>query len=171
MAAFCWFLFVQPDLTWRILVVNFALGGVSLLAAAELRVVRGNGPTEKILLALALLSGLNFFEGRRPSSSRTDRSRAMTSSMPRPTGRRRCCSHALLSLLIALCLFTAAALDVMKALKAETHTDPLSGILNRRGFEERATLLLDQCRQGRISRRPGACRSRSLQGAQRPAWT
>ena len=51
----------------------------------------------------------------------------------------------LLSLLIALCLFTAAALDVMAALKAETHTDPLSGLLNRRGFEERAVLLLDQC--------------------------
>jgi diguanylate cyclase (GGDEF)-like protein len=30
-------------------------------------------------------------------------------------------------------------------LKAETHTDPLSGILNRRGFEERAIQLLDQC--------------------------
>ncbi|WP_292274803.1 GGDEF domain-containing protein, partial [Mesorhizobium sp.] len=54
-------------------------------------------------------------------------------------------SHALLSLLIALCLFTAAALDVLKALKAETHTDPLSGLLNRRGFEDRAALLLDQC--------------------------
>jgi diguanylate cyclase (GGDEF)-like protein len=54
-------------------------------------------------------------------------------------------SHALLSLLTALSLFTAAALDVMRTLKAETHTDPLSGILNRRGFEERATQLLDQC--------------------------
>ncbi|TGR97062.1 GGDEF domain-containing protein, partial [Mesorhizobium sp. M2E.F.Ca.ET.209.01.1.1] len=54
-------------------------------------------------------------------------------------------SHALLSLLIALCLFTAAALDVMKALKTETHTDPLSGLLNRRGFGERAAMLLQRC--------------------------
>jgi diguanylate cyclase (GGDEF)-like protein len=145
MTAFCWFLFVQPDLTWRILVVNFALGGISLLAAAELRVVRGNGPTEKILLALALLSGLNFFvrtlaviiaHGPFKGYDELYASSYWTTAL---------LSHALLSLLIALCLFTAAALDVMKALKAETHTDPLSGILNRRGFEERATLLLDQC--------------------------
>ena len=59
-------------------------------------------------------------------------------------------SHALLSLLIALCLFTAAALDVMKALKTETHTDPLSGLLNRRGFEERAALLLQHCAAARF---------------------
>ncbi|RWB56485.1 MAG: GGDEF domain-containing protein [Mesorhizobium sp.] len=145
MAAFSWFLFVQPDLTWRILVVNFALGGISLLAAAELRVVRGNGPTEKMLFVLALLSGLNFFvrtlaiiiaNGPFKSYDELYASSYWTTAL---------LLHALLSLLIALCLFTAAALDVVRALKAETHTDPLSGILNRRGFEERSTVLLDQC--------------------------
>lgn len=44
--------------------------------------------------------------------------------------------------MIALSLFTAAALDVLKGLKAESHTDPLSGLLNRRGFEERAVAML-----------------------------
>jgi hypothetical protein len=61
LAAFCWFLFVQPDLTWRILAINFGFGGLSLLVAAELRQVRNNGPTENILFVLSLLSGLNFF--------------------------------------------------------------------------------------------------------------
>ncbi|TIM34738.1 MAG: GGDEF domain-containing protein, partial [Mesorhizobium sp.] len=37
LTAFCWFLFVQPDLTWRILAMNFGFGGLSLLVAAELR--------------------------------------------------------------------------------------------------------------------------------------
>ncbi|UCI26985.1 sensor domain-containing diguanylate cyclase [Mesorhizobium sp. B2-8-5] len=145
LAAFIWFMFVEPDLTWRVLVMNFGFGALSLLVAAELRTVRNNGPTEKILFALSLLSGLNFiartlivviahgpflgYDGFYGSSYWT------TALL----------SHALLSLLIALSLFTAAALDVMRALKAETHTDPLSGILNRRGFEERATVLLDQC--------------------------
>jgi diguanylate cyclase (GGDEF)-like protein len=145
MAAFCWFLFVQPDLTWRILVVNFALGGISLLAAAELRVIRDNGPTERMLFVLALLSGLNFFVrtlaviiAHGPFKSYADlyASSYWTTAL---------LLQALLSLTIALSLFTAAALDVMKALKAETHTDPLSGILNRRGFEERSAQLLDQC--------------------------
>ncbi|MBZ9849144.1 GGDEF domain-containing protein [Mesorhizobium sp. CA14] len=145
LASFIWFMFVQPDLTWRVLVMNFGFGALSLLVAAELRTVRHNGPTEKILLVLSVLSGLNFIartliviiaHGPFPGYDGFYASSYWTTAL---------LSHALLSLLIALSLFTAAALDVMKTLKAETHTDPLSGILNRRGFEERATLLLDQC--------------------------
>ncbi|AZO60589.1 GGDEF domain-containing protein [Mesorhizobium sp. M1A.F.Ca.IN.022.07.1.1] len=144
LAAFAWFMFVEPDLTWRVLSMNFGFGGLSLLVAAELRTVRNNGP-EKILVALALLSALNFTartlivviaHGPFPSYDGFYGSSYWTTAL---------LSHALLSLLIALCLFTAAALDVLKALKAETHTDPLSGLLNRRGFEDRAALLLDQC--------------------------
>lgn len=145
LGAFSWFMFVQPDLTWRILSTNFGFGALSFLVAAELRPVRNSGPTQKILFALSLLSGLNFVartlivviaHGPFPNYDGFYGSSYWTTAL---------LSHALLSLLIALCLFTAAALDVMAALKAETHTDPLSGLLNRRGFEERAVLLLDQC--------------------------
>ncbi|AZO10661.1 MULTISPECIES: GGDEF domain-containing protein [unclassified Mesorhizobium] len=145
LAAFSWFMFVQPDLAWRILSMNFGFGALSLVVAAELRTVRNEGPTQKILFALSLLSGLNFIlrtlvvviaHGPFPSYDGFYDSSYWTTAL---------LSHALLSLLIALCLFTAAALDVMKALKAETHTDPLSGLLNRRGFEERAAQLLEQC--------------------------
>src|SRR4029079_8191709 len=55
LASFCWLLFVAPDLTWRILAMHFAFGGISLLVAAELRPVRRNGPTENILFVLSLL--------------------------------------------------------------------------------------------------------------------
>ncbi|MDX8541170.1 GGDEF domain-containing protein [Mesorhizobium abyssinicae] len=150
LAAFSWFMFVQPDLTWRILSMNFGFGALSLLVAAELRTVRGNGPTEKILFVLSLLSGLNFVvrtlivvivHGPFPSYDGFYGSSYWTTAL---------LSHALLSLLIALSLFSAAALDVLKALKAETYTDPLSGLLNRRGFEERAALLLDQCAKAKF---------------------
>ncbi|MER8374616.1 GGDEF domain-containing protein [Mesorhizobium sp. M1396] len=150
LASFCWFLFVAPDLTWRILAMNFAFGGISLLVAAELRPVRNNGPTEKILFVLSLLSGVNFFvrtlvvviaHGPFTSYDGFYGSSYWTTAL---------LSHALLSLLIALCLFSAAALDVMKALKTETYTDPLSGLLNRRGFEERGMLLLRHCATARF---------------------
>lgn len=145
LAAFAWFLFVTPDLTWRILAMNFGFGGVSLLVAAELRPVRNNGPTEMILFVLSLLCSVNFFvrtlavviaHGPFVGYDGFYGSSYWTTAL---------LSHALLSLLIALCLFTAAALDVMKALKAETYTDPLSGLLNRRGFEDRAAMLLQHC--------------------------
>ncbi|PZV34255.1 GGDEF domain-containing protein [Mesorhizobium kowhaii] len=150
LASLCWFLFVAPDLTWRILAMNFAFGGLSLLVAAELRPVRRNGPTEKILFVLSLLSGLNFFvrtlvvviaHGPFTSYDGFYGSSYWTTAL---------LSHALLSLLIALCLFSAAALDVMKVLKTETYTDPLSGLLNRRGFEERGMLLLRHCATARF---------------------
>ncbi|RUX23187.1 GGDEF domain-containing protein [Mesorhizobium sp. M7A.F.Ca.US.011.01.1.1] len=150
LASFCWFLFVAPDLTWRILAMNFAFGGISLLVAAELRPVRNNGPTEKILFVLSLLSGVNFFvrtlavviaHGPFASYDGFYGSSYWTTAL---------LSHALLSLLIALCLFSAAALDVLKALKTETYTDPLSGLLNRRGFEERGMRLLQHCASARF---------------------
>ncbi|MDF3152782.1 GGDEF domain-containing protein [Mesorhizobium sp. XAP10] len=150
LASFCWFLFVAPDLTWRILAMNFAFGGISLLVAAELRPVRNSGPTEKILFVLSLLSGVNFFvrtlvvviaHGPFTSYDGFYGSSYWTTAL---------LSHALLSLLIALCLFSAAALDVLKALKTETFTDPLSGLLNRRGFEERGMLLLRHCASARF---------------------
>ncbi|MEI8718459.1 GGDEF domain-containing protein [Mesorhizobium sp. ISC11] len=150
LASFCWSLFIAPDLTWRILAMNFAFGGISLLVAAELRPVRNNGPTEKILFVLSLLSGVNFFvrtlivviaHGPFTSYDGFYGSSYWTTAL---------LSHALLSLLIALCLFSAAALDVLKALKTETFTDPLSGLLNRRGFEERGMLLLRHCASARF---------------------
>ncbi|MFA6156846.1 diguanylate cyclase [Mesorhizobium sp.] len=150
LSALLWFMFVSPDLTWRILSMNFAFGGLSLLIAAELRPVRHNGPIENILFMLSLLSGLNFFvrtlvvvifHGPFTGYDGFYVSTYWTTAL---------LTHALLSLLIALCLFTAAALDVMKALRTETHTDPLSGLLNRRGFEERADVLLQRCAAARF---------------------
>ena len=141
-AAFSWFLFVQPDLTWRIYAINFAFGTISLVVAAELREVRGNGPTEAILFVLSVLAGLNFIirtlvavklHGPFTSYDGFYQSVYWTTAL---------LSHALLSLLIALSLFTAAALDVVKALRAESCTDPLSKLLNRRGFEEQVEHLL-----------------------------
>lgn len=150
LAGFCWFMFVDPNLTWRVYSINFAFGGVSLVVAAELRKVRNNGPTEMILFVLALLSGLNFFvrtviamklNGPFLSYEGFYQSLYWTTAL---------LSHALLSLLIALSLLTAAALDVMKALQADSHTDPLSRLLNRRGFEERGQLMLQRCLAARL---------------------
>jgi diguanylate cyclase (GGDEF)-like protein len=145
MAAFCWFTFVDVDLTWRIYAVNFALGGVSLVAAAELWRMPRRGPTETALLVFSLLAAANFLVrtvlvihlfGAFDSYDDFYNSTYWTTAL---------LSHAVLSLLVALTLFSAAALDVMAALSSDARTDPLSRLLNRRGFEEHAALLLDRC--------------------------
>ena len=60
--------------------------------------------------------------------------------------------HAVVSLLIAFTLLASAALDMMRDLRAETNTDPLSGLLNRRGFERAATEALCAARRDKASR-------------------
>lgn len=142
--AFSWFLLVQPDLVWRILAANFAFGGISLVVGCELRKVARTGLIEKFLVALTLLVAANFIlrtllivamHGRFVSEADFQTSTYWTTSL---------LSHALLSLILALTLLTAAALDTMTALRTDSLTDPLSGLLNRRGFEEHAALLLDR---------------------------
>lgn len=137
-AAFAWFMFVDPDLTARVYAVNFALGAISLVAAADLRPVRRQGPIEMLLFVLSLLSGLNFFvrtiiavgmDGPYTSYAGFYESAYWTSAL---------LSHAFLAILLALTLFGAAVLDVVKVLITESRTDALSGLLNRRGFADRA---------------------------------
>lgn len=150
LAAFSWFMFVHSDLTWRVLVMNFAFGGISLLVAAEVRAVPNRGPVEKIMIVLALLSGVNFFvrtlgamalHGPYASYDGFYTSLYWTTAL---------LSHAVLSLLIALNLFTAEALDLLKTLRSESLTDPLSGLLNRRGFETKAAALLEMCAPAKL---------------------
>jgi diguanylate cyclase (GGDEF)-like protein len=143
---FSWFLLKEPDLPRRILAMNFALGGISLVVAAELRHAIGRHPLAGFVMALACLSGLNFIfrpllalnpQGLFGGVQDFESLYWMTALL----------SHGVLSLVVALSLFAAAALDAMKQYKAEALSDPLSGLLNRRGFEQAAAAALEQARQ------------------------
>lgn len=145
LAGFAWFMFVQPDLTWRVLSINFAFGGICFVVAAELRPLWYKGPVERILIVLSVLSGLNFV-------ARTLLVMAWYGPYTDYDGfyssvywTTALLSHAVLSLLIALSLFTAEALDLLRTLRSESLTDPLSGLLNRRGFEAKAAAMLEMC--------------------------
>ena len=138
-------MFVQPDLTWRILSTSFAFGAISLIVALELRAMPNKGRIESLLVLLAFLSAANFLarpliviaiEGPYASSVGFQTSLYWTTAL---------LAHAVMALMIALCLFTAEALDLMRALRSESITDPLSGLLNRRGFETRASTMLGMC--------------------------
>ena len=125
---------------------------MSLAVAAKLRTVPDSGPLDRILFALSLVSALNLLvrpvliislEGSYASYDGFYDSLYWTTSM---------LCHAVVSLLIALTLLASSAMDMMRDLRAETNTDPLSGLLNRRGFERAATEAL--------ARQAKACRPR-----------
>jgi diguanylate cyclase (GGDEF)-like protein len=115
-----------------------------------LRALRHKTLADQVLLLLALVSGLNFFarpilvvwlHGPFESYAGFYESLFWTTAI---------LSHAVLSLLIALSLITLAVLDVIRDLKTESHLDPLSGLLNRRGFEARAAALLNLCATAKL---------------------
>jgi diguanylate cyclase (GGDEF)-like protein len=143
LVGFSWFVLVQPDLVGRVYAINLSLGGITLLVAAKLRPVRKNGPIEMALFLLSLVSACNFFV--RPAlvigldGTLATREEIYASAYWMTT----LLSNALFSLLIALSLLAGVALDMMGTLRTESHTDPLSKLLNRRGFEDRATALLE----------------------------
>lgn len=145
LAGFSWFMFVEPHLTWRVFAMNFAFGGICLVVAAELRALHERGAVERMMMALALLSAANFLV--RPVIAM-----ALYGSYQSYDGfyssfywTTAVLSHAVFSLLIALSLFTDEALVMMYKLHSDSLTDPLSGLLNRRGFEGRASALIEAC--------------------------
>lgn len=135
LASFFFFFFVHPDLNWRIFLMNFAYGGIALLFAAELRDVPDKKPIDRFLLAIVTVWGFSFFprpilaiwlDG--PYGSYADLHQSLYWITLVFTG-------ALFMLLFALTMITAIALDVMDELHRKSETDLLSGLLNRRGFE------------------------------------
>ena len=135
-SAFVWFLYIEPNISWRIYAINFAFGGISLVLAAELRTVQQRKAIDNVMLGLVLFWGISFFP--RPIV-------AIWIDGPYTSHHNfyetlywvtLAVSAALFILLFSLAMITAIALDVMDELHRKSQTDPLSGLLNRRGFEE-----------------------------------
>jgi diguanylate cyclase (GGDEF)-like protein len=144
-SAFVWFLYIDPNLTWRIYAINFAFGGISLILAAELKAVRQRKAIDNVMLGIVLLWGVSFFP--RPIL-------AMRIDGPYTSYEQfyetlywitLTVSASLFLLLFSLAMITAIALDVVDELHRKSQTDPLSGLLNRRGFEEGLDAALTVC--------------------------
>lgn len=149
-AAFSWFMFVEPDLTWRVFAINFAFGGICLVLAAELRTVPEKGAVEWVLIALALLSVVNFIVRPVATMALFGAYHSYDGFYDSAYWTTAVLSHAVFALLIALSLFTDEALVMMNKLHSDSLTDALSGLLNRRGFEARATALIEGCARARM---------------------
>jgi diguanylate cyclase (GGDEF)-like protein len=137
-----WFAVVQPDMTGRIYAVNFCYGAMMLVAAATMYRFRDKTPVERALFAVALTIGLYSFVRTVGISLAeghiVDRAQYVGSL----TWLVLNFSAAFFALLFALTLAYMVVLDAMQELRTESMTDLLSGLLNRRGFEERGRTAL-----------------------------
>ena len=145
MGCLLWFFFAQPSFPARVFAVNYGLGAMCVVALMRLRQAKRRSVIDRMIVLVAGLRAADFFV--RPlavamfDSVNAGQSPPITSSYWLTTSL----SVMVFSLLIALTLLTAVALDTIKELEAESETDPLSKLLNRRGFEQRAALMLERC--------------------------
>ena len=140
-----WFVLIQPDLTARVFMVNFLLGCISLIGAVKLHPVEKRHSVDRLLFWVMVLCTLNFF--LRPASIMllaggfTDFG-SFQQSFYWTTVQF---TQVMISVLFALTLMVAIALDLIAELRREANTDKLSGLLNRRGFEDEAGRALEAC--------------------------
>src|SRR5690606_37886322 len=114
--AHCWFLFAVPDLTWRVLSLNLAFGAVALLVGVEMRKIPKVNIVDRLLFCFVLLAAVNFTLRTVLVIALYGPFTGYDSFYQSTYWTTMVLSHALLSLMLALTLFTAAALDIVAAL-------------------------------------------------------
>ncbi|CAI2934019.1 GGDEF domain-containing protein [Aminobacter niigataensis] len=141
----CYFYYVDNNLQVRVYVLNIGMGCIILSGAWKLRdLVRGN-VIDRAMAWLLLGLGLTFFvrvllDG---SSVPPDDVDAFFESAFWIWAQF---SMSLLGATLGLGLLVVACADIVLGLKAERDTDPLTGLLNRRGLQGREARLLSVAR-------------------------
>ena len=141
-----WFLVEQPNLTARIYLINFLVGAVAVIGAVKLRRIEKQHLVDRLLFWALVVSAANFLlrpitimwlAGTFDSFDSFQRSLYWTTVL---------FTQAMISVMFALNLLVAIAIDLIAELRQEANTDKLSGLLNRRGFEVEAAAVLERCR-------------------------
>ena len=137
-----WFLLVQPNITYRIYSISFALGAVALVMAAKLRGIEKPRFMDRALFWLTVLTALNFIFRPAVIFALIGEIHDYNSPQQAFYWSTVQFTQMMISITYALSLLVAVATDLVAQLKQQAHTDQLSGLLNRRGFEEKAAEVL-----------------------------
>ena len=148
MAGHVWFLSVVPSLAGRIYAISFSLGMIALMTVVKLYSAPKPHLIDRLLFCTAALAAANFIVrplliawlvGGYHSDEGFQQSVYWTTVQ---------FTQAMISITVALNLMVAVAIGLINELRQEANTDKLSGLLNRRGFEEEAAAAL----QGQAAR-------------------
>ena len=135
-AGIAYFYYIDRQLLVRIYVLNFGLGLILLATAWSLRRLRLGRTSERCLFWILLGFSVHFFP-------RT----ILTVGTSAPAAQDFGFSYfwltlqfslAVLGVALALALLAVTIDDTVEVLRRERATDPLTGLLNRRGFDEDA---------------------------------
>lgn len=136
-----YFYYVDRQLIVRIYILNFGFGLVCLATAWRLRRLRAGTFAEKILFWILLAFSVHFFPRTLLTVGNVAPAAAEFGTSPFWLALQF--SLAVLGVMLALALFAVTVSDMVADLRHERSVDPLTGVLNRRGFDERAQKLFD----------------------------
>jgi diguanylate cyclase (GGDEF)-like protein len=141
MGGLWYFLYVSPNLLVRVYIQNFGYGLILLVAALYLKDLMRGRRVDRVLFWVLLAFGIHFFV-------RT----ILTIGLTAPVGAKAFgaslfwhalhLSVAVLGAALALTVLAASLSDVIDDLRREGEIDGLTGVLNRRAFESRASSLI-----------------------------
>lgn len=134
-AATAWFFYAERNVLIRAYLQNFGFGLVFLCTAWWLRDLRRGPGIDRFLFWLVLLFGLHFFP-RTMLSLGLRASDPVAAFQTAPFWYVLQLSLSLFGVVFGLTLLAATGFDLMTRLRQEGSTDPLTGLPNRRGFEE-----------------------------------
>lgn len=137
LAGIVYFFYVDRSLTVRAYILNFGLASLLLITAWQARFLRFGHGTDRALFWLIVVVGLHFFPRTFLTISVfSDGDPAAFSATTFWTWVQIALS--LIGAITALGLMAITAVDVITALRGERDSDPLTGLLNRRGLELRS---------------------------------
>ena len=145
MAVFLWFLLGRPSIGGRILSISIGAGVIAAMVVRALWPLKKRYVVDRVLFWVAALSALNLIV--RPIvllslGGGFDNYDGFQQSVYWTTVQF---TQAMVSILAAISLMVAVAIDQIAELRRQVGNDDLSGLLNRRGFEAEAGAALRRC--------------------------
>jgi diguanylate cyclase (GGDEF)-like protein len=135
-----YFYYVSPSLITRIYVQNFGYGLFFLYAALRLSDLRRGKPIDRAVFWVFFAFALHFFP-RTLTTLGLATPPSGSAFGATPFWITLHISLAVFGVALALTLLAAAMIDRIDDLRADRDADPLTGLLNRRGFDERGNRL------------------------------
>ena len=129
-----WYAAVEPNIVGRLYSVNFAVGAMFIMTALKIRQSKSTAVVDRLLFWVVMLTGVQFF-------IRTSVSLYFDAGMTAATYQQSlywailAFFVSLFSLLMALSIIAACAHDIMQQVNQSAECDPLTGLLNRLGFD------------------------------------
>lgn len=145
------YFYVDENLLARIYVLNFGYGILFVMAAILMGVPRGRNATDTILFWVIIAFGIQFFVRTGMTAHAGIAALDVSGFAISIFWVALNIAMVLFGVLLGLTFLTAIVGDVIRSLNSESETDPLTGAINRRGFDRLAASYLADPRRRPVS--------------------